>query len=91
MFDFSLSFLCFPDSSEKAKKTGIENKFPLGLFFLFSFDFFFYCIMENDEVISSKQNNNDRESQDITLKKGVESINCDAEEKKKMKEGEYPI
>jgi len=47
--------------------------------------------MENDEIISSKQNNNDRESQGITLKEGVESINCDAEEKEKMKEGKYPI
>jgi hypothetical protein len=47
--------------------------------------------MENDEIISSKQYNNDRESHDITLKEGVESINCYAEEKKKMKEGKYPI
>ena len=47
--------------------------------------------MENDEVIPNKQYNNDRESQDITLKEGVDSIDCDAEEKKKMKEGEYPI
>jgi hypothetical protein len=47
--------------------------------------------MENDEVISGKENCNDPKSQYIPLKEGVDGINCDAEEKKKVEESEYPI
>ena len=47
--------------------------------------------MENEEVISSQENSNDHKSQGITLDEGVDGVNCDAEEKKKMEEREYPI
>ena len=47
--------------------------------------------MEDEEVISRKENDNDSESQDIAMEKGVSGINCDADEEKKMEKGEYPI
>ena len=86
-----LSFLYFPDSSEKAKKIAIEDGFPLGMFFPFSFDLSSNRFMEDEEIIACKTDDDQDKPESISLKERIDGVDHDGYEKKKMEESENPV